>query len=108
MLSLYDWPGNIRELQNVIERAVLMSDGATLLPAHLPPEIGADQSAGDGAMDAGTLYGQERALILDALAKRDWNQSQAAKDLGISRYHLRHRIKKYDLRNPRHEESPDG
>ncbi|MBI4719062.1 MAG: sigma 54-interacting transcriptional regulator [Planctomycetes bacterium] len=100
-LTDYPWPGNIRELQNVVERAVLMSDGEMLLPRHLPPEIEASAAAVDGrAMEASTLHGQERALVLRALEENNWNQSQAAKVLGITRYHVRHRIKKYGLQRP--------
>jgi Nif-specific regulatory protein len=101
-LAAYAWPGNIRELQNVVERAVLMSDGRTLLPCHLPPEIASpatDSSDGE-CPPADTLYGQERSLILKALEEHNWNQSSASRALGISRYHLRHRIKKYAIRKP--------
>ncbi|UCE61085.1 MAG: sigma 54-interacting transcriptional regulator [Phycisphaerales bacterium] len=100
-LSRYDWPGNVRELQNVIERSVLMSDGDTLLPCHLPPDIDAALVSEDASSeDPSTLYGQERALILKALEENNWNQSQAAQALGITRYHVRHRIKKYSIKKP--------
>lgn len=104
-LLAYPWPGNVRELQNVVERSVLMSDGHTLLPHHLPPEIAAagDENGAEGdpsaaARDGATLYAQERSLILRALEAHQWNQCRAAEALGISRYHIRHRIKKYGLR----------
>ncbi len=101
MLTRYAWPGNVRELQNVIERSVLMSDGTRLLPSHLPPEIQAAVGEGeDGEFDTGTLFGQERALIIKALENNAWNQSQTARDLGITRDHLRHRIKKYRIERP--------
>ena len=95
-LKEYHWPGNIRELQNVVERAVLMSDGPTLLPCHLPPDIQAAATE-EPAEDTSTLLGQERSLILKALKEHNWNQSSAARALGITRYHLRHRIKKYNI-----------
>jgi len=96
----YDWPGNIRELQNVIERSVLMSDGEVLLPCHLPTDIVAATQVDSPVEDPTTLYGQERALIQKALEEHNWNQSQAARSLGITRYHLRHRIKKYEMKRP--------
>jgi Nif-specific regulatory protein len=98
-LTQYQWPGNIRELQNVVERAVLMSDGPTLLPCHLPPDIQVATTE-EPAEDASTLLGQERSLIVKALKDHNWNQSSAARALGITRYHLRHRIKKYGIQKP--------
>ena len=96
----YSWPGNVRELQNVIERAVLMSDGEQLLPCHLPPDIVTSDHEAHTDQTAGTLFGQERCLILEALKTHHWNQSKAAEALGITRYHVRHRIKKYGIQKP--------
>ncbi len=102
MLMRHAWPGNIRELANVIERAALMSDGTQLLPMHLPQDIsaiGAEAEQGDGvAPDASVLRHQERALVVKALNDCGWNQVKAAAALGISRDNLRYRIKKYKLR----------
>ena len=100
VLETYDWRGNIRELQNVMERSVLMSDGDTLWPRHLPPDIQATVPAADQAESSSTLHGQEQALIIKALKDHGWNQSKAARALGITRYHLRHRIGKYKLVKP--------
>jgi len=100
ILINYDWPGNIRELQNVVERSVLMADGNLLHPFHLPADLVLAAESTDPAADPGTLHGQERAMILKALDEHDWNQSRAAKSLGITRYHVRHRIKKYGLSRP--------
>lgn len=106
-LMAYQWPGNIRELQNVIERSVLMSDGGVLLPEHLPPDIvgsTARPAAPIPEQPSFTLQGQERALIVRALEQSNWNQSKAARVLGITRDHLRHRIRKYGLQRPRENE----
>jgi Nif-specific regulatory protein len=101
MLSAYRWPGNIRELQNVIERAVLLSNGQKIDEADLPKEITGGESAAVTAEKIGggpmTLPEQEKMLILRCLEKNNWNQSKAARELGITRDHLRYRIKKYDL-----------
>jgi len=96
VLGAYDWPGNIRELANVIERAVLLCDGLELLPSHLPREIAHFDDRPASPVDP-TLRGQERAMIVQALHEHHWNQSQAARALGISRDNLRYRVKKYNI-----------
>ncbi|MCB9850104.1 MAG: sigma 54-interacting transcriptional regulator [Phycisphaerales bacterium] len=99
-LSGHSWPGNIRELQNVVERMVLMCDGGEILPMHLPREIvGSTQEEFETGMPTG-LRGYERAMIVQALRDNGWNQTRAAKSLGISRDNLRYRVKKYDISKP--------
>jgi Nif-specific regulatory protein len=96
ILTAHDWPGNVRELQNIVERAVLMCDGQELLRGHLPPEIaGADRSPQTGTESS--LWDYERAMIVNALNQHAWNQSAAARALGISRDNLRYRIRKYGI-----------
>jgi Nif-specific regulatory protein len=95
LLAGYDWPGNIRELANVVERAVLLCDGLEVLPSHLPAEIKKIDS--ELIEVPQTLRGQERAMIVKALEDHHWNQSQAARALGISRDNLRYRLKKYNI-----------
>jgi hypothetical protein len=85
ILMRYHWPGNVRELQHVIERSVLMTDGDTLLPCDLPPDMTADLNGTPESPNASTLYGQEKALILKTLQEQNWNQSQTARTLGITR-----------------------
>ncbi len=94
-LTAYDWPGNIRELANVMERAVLLADAPQLLPAHFPPEI----THGDRATVSSekSLWASERAMIVKALQDNHWNQAKAARTLGISRDNLRYRVKKYEI-----------
>jgi Nif-specific regulatory protein len=100
-LGAHRWPGNIRELRNVIERAALLAGpGGTIQPEHLPPEIPRADGAAAPAAVASRLDDQERALIARALEAHDWNCSAAARELGISRDVLRYRMKKYDLKSP--------
>ena len=101
-LARHDFPGNVRELQNVLERACLLClgpEGPTRIGLeHLPGELvspPAPPAAGESA-----LAQAERAAVLDALHASDWNQTRAAKALGISRDNLRYRIKKYGLSRP--------
>ena len=89
----------------MIERAVLMSDGPEVLESHLPPEI--KEASGAAAAPApraggsegalGNLRDTERDMIVQALRASHWNQSQAARALGISRDNLRYRVKKYNI-----------
>ena len=99
--SNYNWPGNIRELENVLERMVLMSETDTLTLDQLPAEI-------RGAIltvEASTLKEKvntisqmtEKQMIIDALNKTNQNRTKAAKSLGISRRTLQNKIKEYGL-----------
>ena len=97
----YRWPGNIRELRNVIERCALLA-GATILPEHLPPDLAAGTVPGAAPAEDGVgtskLADHERVLIVQALNESGWNQSDAARRLGITRDLLRYRMKKYSLK----------
>jgi len=104
----YPWPGNVRELRNVIERCLLLASGETIERALLPVEIaersGSSDEAGDGNAAGATgskLADHERALILKAMHETDWNQSAAARALGVSRDYMRYRLKKYNIRPPK-------
>ncbi|HSW46254.1 MAG TPA: sigma 54-interacting transcriptional regulator [Phycisphaerae bacterium] len=100
LLTSYRWPGNIRELQNVTERAVLLIDGPTVEPQHLPREIVGDEPELLRDKSDSSLWGYEKALIQRALKEAGWNQTKAAKALGISRDNLRYRVKKYEIEKP--------
>ncbi|MHB9097852.1 MAG: sigma-54-dependent transcriptional regulator [Syntrophales bacterium] len=91
----YDWPGNIRELQNVIERAVILSSGRITL-SDLPELIRRPVKQPPVAMD-GNLRDLEREAILEALAQCDGNRRLAAGRLGISKRTLQYRLKEYGL-----------
>jgi two-component system NtrC family response regulator len=104
-LMNYHWPGNIRELRNVIERCALLADGQRVTVDNLPPEVARAAEAGPTENvklepTGSKLADHERGLILKALEDHDWNQSAAARALGISRDHLRYRVKKYKLSRP--------
>jgi len=97
MMTVYDWPGNIRELRNVIERAVLLSDGVRIDGRQLPRELTGGKPEQASSATNRSLWDHERSMIVDALGQAKWNQSQAARALGISRDNLRYRIKKYKI-----------
>lgn len=86
LLQAYDYPGNIRELRNIIERAMLMADGDTLLPEHLPPEVaGTGAATGAPGVDAVVpLEVAERRYLQWALARHGGDRKSLARLLGIS------------------------
>ena len=104
----YPWPGNVRELRNVIERILILKspDEPFVRLADLPAEMlesGAHMNMG-GAMEhrtgaalGETLDGVERRLITEALAKCGGNKTQAASELGISRFSLIRRMQRHGL-----------
>jgi Nif-specific regulatory protein len=99
-LMRYHWPGNIRELRNIVERCMLLCSGDITLES-LPAEIaGLTETSPEEPAQASTLAEHERALIVQALKSTGWNQSAAARELGIGRDHLRYRIKKYGIKRP--------
>jgi DNA-binding NtrC family response regulator len=121
VLSQYAWPGNIRELRNVMERAVLLCGAGGILPAHLPldrmrptsaaaPTPTTIPPAGDATsrvvVDAAPARADappddERARILEALAACAGNQSAAAARLGIARRTLINKLERYGISGPR-------
>ncbi len=101
LLCDYRWPGNIREMRNVIERAVLLCDTGAITPGNLPREIAGEPAPTPEQPETmSPLEGHERSIIVKALEDHDWNQTKAAVALGISRDNLRYRLKKYDIRRP--------
>jgi transcriptional regulator with PAS, ATPase and Fis domain len=97
----YAWPGNIRELRNVIERAVLLSDGGPIDVVHLQLREGSSEGQDPGGALPAALEQLERDRIVAALAQTHGNQTEAAKLLGIARRTLVNRLTAYDLRRPR-------
>jgi two-component system nitrogen regulation response regulator NtrX len=105
-LMSYHWPGNIRELRNVIERAVLLSEGGVITVAQLPREFG-ENPAGSGASAEGRpqegverVEQFERAMLLRGLEENGWNVSATARKLGLSRDQVRYRMEKYGVVRP--------
>jgi DNA-binding NtrC family response regulator len=94
-LASYHWPGNLRELRNVIERAVILAGSAPITTAelHLPARRAADPPAGGAA----TLLENEERMIRDALARAGGNKSRAARLLGITRRALYGRLERYGI-----------
>ncbi len=102
LLLNYHWPGNIRELKNVIERAIILGTGDFLAEDHLPGEIvGRPVPLAACSFilppEGVDIDAVEKDLIRQALDTTDWNQSKAAKKLNLGIDAFRYRMKKFDL-----------
>ena len=104
LLMRYDFPGNIRELKNIIEYAFILCDGGYILPGHLPEPF--DRTAEDDISDikdfdqAQTLEEIEKQAIFLALENNRWRRARTCKELGISKDTLRRKMIKYHLDPP--------
>ena len=99
LLKAYDWPGNLRELRSVIERAMLLACEEELDARHLPAEI--SMATGAGLRPAGEIIPfieEERAILKHALEVTGGRIPEAAKRLAIGRATLYRKVKKYNLR----------
>ncbi|ASV32650.1 sigma-54-dependent Fis family transcriptional regulator [Maribacter cobaltidurans] len=92
----YHWPGNIRELQNIIKRAVLLTDGNEIIPDVLPSEMLAPSEITASSVNL-TKEEFEKEQILNALKRTNYNKSKAAKLLQVTRKTLYNRIHHYNL-----------
>ncbi|MBA7651881.1 Transcriptional regulatory protein ZraR [subsurface metagenome] len=99
LLMDYDWPGNVRELENVIERTVVLGQGDMFLPSDLSRKV-EEKPLKSGVTSSSvdiSLAEAEKRLIEDTLKLTHWNQTKAAKSLGIHRNTLRRKIKYFKI-----------
>jgi Nif-specific regulatory protein len=99
LLMLYSWPGNIRELENVIERAMIMTTDEVIHSYNLPPSL--QTAVSSATVHKGTLemvLGKaEKQMIIDALIANNGNLTHAAQQLGVTERVMGLRIAKYDI-----------
>ena len=102
-LCAHDWPGNVRQLRNAVERASALAVGARIELHDLPPEIAGRVTQDEGTPPDGPasltdrVNAFERRLIHEALARADGNQSEAARLLRVPRRTLAHKVKRHGL-----------
>jgi DNA-binding NtrC family response regulator len=96
-LARYAWPGNVRELRNAMERAALLSLGELILPEHLPAKLRAVRETAPALepVEAERLGEIERQAILQTLRKHNFNRTETAKALGISRRALVYKLQRF-------------
>ena len=103
-LQGYDYPGNIRELENIVERAVVLAEDEVIHVSDLPDEIKHRKYRMSNPITTSektvSFCKTEKETILETLQECAWNQSMAARLLGITRNQLRYRLKKYQLTEP--------
>ncbi len=102
-LQEHSWPGNLRELENVLERAVILKRTGQLKPEDVPlqrtsvPSTSVSGITGEMSLDR-TMEKIEEELILRAINSAHWNLSKAAEVLGVTRQNLHYKLKKYGIR----------
>jgi DNA-binding NtrC family response regulator len=95
LLKKYRWPGNIRELGNIVERSCLMCQGDTMLPSHLFFDEKLHENENEAPRMSGTIYEMEKELIIQTLEEVNGNKTKAADSLGISIRTLRNKLNEY-------------
>lgn len=112
LLMEYNWPGNVRELENLIERLVVMIDDEVIKPEHLPlnmqdkkvcvnitpPKTRIELKKIKKHIRAEAVKNIERAFLIDALNKNDWNISKSARAVGMKRQNFQSLVRKYKIK----------
>jgi len=100
-LMSHDYPGNVRELENIIERAFILCRSGRIEPEHLPDPVCHRSPAHSEAGDFDSFKEMEASFLMNALRRNDWNRTETAKALGIHKTTLFRKIKALGLNPPR-------
>nr|WP_239559039.1 helix-turn-helix domain-containing protein [Sporohalobacter salinus] len=103
----YDWPGNVRELKHTIDRAAILSEDNIIKAENLPNNFRVySEKLNSASQQTNILEGLyknveivEKQIILDSLKRNNWNRTETAKVLGITRKTLYNKMKKYNIKN---------
>ncbi|MGB2989016.1 MAG: sigma-54 dependent transcriptional regulator, partial [Candidatus Zixiibacteriota bacterium] len=112
MLIDHTWPGNVRQLENVIERAIVMAEGDTVTTEHLPfvvrsdaahpdtliPKTSGELKEAKRRLRESAVGNVEKSFILDALTRNDWNITRSAREVGMLRPNFQALMRKYNIR----------
>ncbi len=122
-LREFEWPGNVRQLRNIVERAVILCDGDTIAPADLPhlsdlnvlgelmdniPQDNAQLIQVKKEIRKQAVAHVERNFLISALSRNDWNVTRAAAQVGMQRTNFQGLIKKHGIRSPKHPPTNGG
>jgi two-component system nitrogen regulation response regulator NtrX len=102
ILESYSWPGNARELRNILERMAILTPGTRLTPDSVPVEIRLGEESAPRSNLKEARESAEREHILRALEETSWNVSGAARTLGMERTNLHKRIRALGLSRGKH------
>jgi transcriptional regulator with PAS, ATPase and Fis domain len=104
-LMEYDYPGNVRELENIIEQAFVLCRGRLIELHHLPPELRPSETSGLGGSNPMSLQAMEKLLISEALRRHQGSRNKAARQLGINPSTLYRKVKALKIEIPKKNRS---
>jgi len=100
-LREHTWPGNVRELRNAVERALILCDGRSIRPEHLPPGLGANGAREEIRIELGRPLDEvEREYLIATLRRLGGNRARTAQALGVSQKTLYNKLRRYALAGP--------